>query len=54
MPLCVPVLAASFVLKDARQNSLVLIDELGKGTEVLSGTAVSAAMLKSLLDIGAR
>eukprot|EP00775_Hariotina_reticulata_P013292 gene13292-13422_t len=44
----------SFVLKDARRNSLVLIDELGKGTEVLSGTAVSAAMLKRLLEVGAR
>jgi DNA mismatch repair ATPase MutS len=46
--------ADSFVLQDARRRSLVLIDELCKGTEVLSGTALSAAMLKTLLGAGAR
>jgi hypothetical protein len=38
----------SFVLSDVRPSSLVLIDELGKGTEVLSGTALSAGILRHL------
>jgi len=36
------------VLQDATEHTLVLIDELGKGTEVVGGTALSAAILKDL------
>jgi len=36
------------VLEDATSQSLVLVDELGKGTEVRAGTALAAAMLEAL------
>lgn len=41
------------VLGDARPSSLVLIDELGKGTEVVSGTALAGGILNTLADRGA-
>jgi len=37
------------VLATTTHRSLVLIDELGKGTEVRAGTALAAAMLEGLL-----
>jgi DNA mismatch repair ATPase MutS len=36
------------VVADALPSSLVLIDELGKGTEVVSGTALAAGILQKL------
>ena len=38
------------VLKTATGNSLVLIDELGKGTEALDGTAVLASIVLELQE----
>jgi DNA mismatch repair ATPase MutS len=40
------------VLSDARPSSLVLVDELGKGTEVVSGTAIAAGILRDLAAKG--
>ena len=40
----------SHVLNDATSHTLVLIDELGKGTEVTGGTAISASIFKELYD----
>ncbi len=37
-----------YVLEDAGAHALVLIDELGKGTEVKAGTAIAGAMLEQL------
>jgi DNA mismatch repair ATPase MutS len=42
----------STVLSDARPSSLVLVDELGKGTEVVSGTAIAAGILRQLAAKG--
>eukprot|EP00873_Tetraselmis_striata_P019597 jgi/Tetstr1/439861/TSEL_028272.t1 len=36
------------------QHTLLLVDELGKGTEVASGTAVAAALLEDLHQAGCR
>lgn len=38
-----------YVLSDATSRSLVLIDELGKGTEVELGTAIASALLQQLM-----
>jgi DNA mismatch repair ATPase MutS len=40
--------ACRTVLSDAQARSLVLVDELGKGTEVVSGTAMAASILRDL------
>lgn len=40
-----------YVLEDATQRSLVLLDELGKGTEPSAGAALAAAMLECLDDV---
>lgn len=37
-----------YVLSDVTQSSLVLIDELGRGTEVRGGAALAGAMLEAL------
>jgi len=49
-----PAPPSSFVLSDSRPSSLVLVDELGKGTEILSGTALAAGILKDMAASGAR
>ena len=38
------------MLRDTTPRSLVLLDEMGKGTEVDSATALSGAMLEQLAD----
>lgn len=48
-----PSCFGSTVLSDARPSSLVLVDELGKGTEVVSGTAIAGSILRSLATKGA-
>lgn len=42
------------VLKTATGNSLVLVDELGKGTEVCVGASLCASMLKALATRGCK
>jgi DNA mismatch repair ATPase MutS len=48
------LVACRYVTDEVRQHSLVLIDELGKGTEAIWGTAVASAMLRHLVKSGAR
>jgi DNA mismatch repair protein MutS2 len=42
-----------FILDEADNNSLVLLDEIGTGTDPTEGSALAAAILKKLLDNGA-
>lgn len=41
-------------MDDAGRDALVLLDELGKGTEVAAGTALAAAFLERLARSGCR
>ncbi len=41
-------------MDDVTEDSLVLVDELGKGTEVRAGAAIAGAMLERLDIIGCR
>ena len=43
-----------YVLADATRHSLVLVDELGKGTEVSAGAALAAALLEALDTVGCK
>ena len=43
-----------YVLADATQHSLVLVDELGKGTEVNAGAALAGAILEALDGVGCK
>lgn len=43
-----------YVLADATARSLVLVDELGKGTEARAGAALAGAMLEALASEGCR
>jgi MutS domain V len=43
-----------YVLEDATQDSLVLVDELGKGTEVRAGAAIAASVLETLDATGCK
>ncbi|MGE5371925.1 MAG: endonuclease MutS2 [Solirubrobacterales bacterium] len=42
------------ILKDAGSNTLVVLDELGAGTDPLEGAALARAILERLLESGAR
>ena len=42
------MITCRYVLEDVTQESLVLVDELGKGTEVRAGSAIAASMLEQL------
>ncbi|KAK9867742.1 hypothetical protein WJX84_006840, partial [Apatococcus fuscideae] len=46
----VEMIEMRYVLEDATEHALVLIDELGKGTEVTAGAAIAGAMLEQLHD----
>lgn len=41
-------------MNDASKDALVLLDELGKGTEVAAGSALAAAFLERLANAGCR
>lgn len=41
-----------YVVDDVSPKSLVLVDELGKGTEVHAGTALAGAIFESIRDKG--
>jgi len=41
------------ILGEAERNTLVLLDELGAGTDPSEGTALAQAILQHLLDVGA-
>ncbi|KAL3131455.1 hypothetical protein ABBQ38_007763 [Trebouxia sp. C0009 RCD-2024] len=43
-----------YVMDDVTEDSLVLVDELGKGTEVRAGAAIAGAMLERLSAIQCR
>src|SRR5690606_33216295 len=40
------------ILDSADENSLVLLDEIGTGTDPVEGSALAAAILKKLLEKG--
>ncbi len=44
----------SYVLQKANKRSLVLLDELGSGTDPAEGAALAEAVLEKLLDIGCK
>ena len=44
----------SSILKHATRDSLVLIDELGRGTATFDGTAIAYAVAKDLVDRSCR
>lgn len=46
--------ACRHVLSDVTGRSLVLVDELGKGTEVRAGAALAGAMLEQLAAVGCK
>lgn len=48
------VLLPRYVLEDAGADALVLVDELGKGTEVRAGTALAAAFLERLAALNCK
>jgi DNA mismatch repair ATPase MutS len=50
----VPDMNCRYVLEDATADSLVLVDELGKGTEVRAGAAIAASVLEALDATGCK
>jgi DNA mismatch repair ATPase MutS len=50
----VEMLDAATMLRDSGPNSLVLVDELGKGTEPRAAAAIAASVLESLARKGCR
>ena len=48
------LLLPRYVLEDAGPDALVLLDELGKGTEVSAGAALAAAFLEHLCTLSCK
>lgn len=48
------VISCRYVLEDAGPDALVLVDELGKGTEVRAGTSLAASFLEHLSALRCR
>jgi DNA mismatch repair protein MutS len=46
----VEMLEASYILANATSQSLILIDEIGRGTATLDGLAIAQAMLEWMID----
>lgn len=44
----------AYTLQDTGPHSLILVDELGKGTEVLDGTSIAGALLEEISSSGCR
>lgn len=42
------------IVKEADEQSLILLDELGAGTDPIEGSGLSMAIIDSLIDIGAK
>lgn len=42
------------ILKSATSKSLVLLDELGRGTATFDGTAIAASYVHDLINLGCR
>ena len=45
---CKQCVCCRYVLEDVSSDSLVLVDELGKGTEAAAGAALAGSMLEAL------
>ena len=50
----VEMLDVSTILRDATDTTLVLVDELGRGTETRAGAAIAGAVLEALMRRGCR
>ena len=45
---------AAFILRNCTQRSFVIVDEVGRGTSTQDGMSIAYAMMKSLIDKGAK
>ena len=48
------MLVCQKVLEQAQPNSLILLDELGSGTDPKQGVAIAQALLEAIVDVGSR
>lgn len=50
----VEILDTATILRDATRHTMVLVDELGKGTETRAGSAIAGAVLEQLNQLRCR